>query len=287
MGETTVHWRRGELRDDGNGGWWRELADAGALPRGPRTVVHLPARLRTPVVVATMQSLVRFLRRDHARAVAVIARGFGADACAGAELLPYSIVGASLVESPRLWPGTPIADVWFEPVSLITIAGAGPDPRYRIAGVLAANAELLSSAAGLDLDLALEAHRLLAPDLAIACGSVGGDTWQAASTSDVGLDRALARAAGIDPSTLPIVRHLRSHEVLEPGERDAGDPIPRLAGLAAPAWRVRVSRAGARAAHTCDVATTDLRTSIANLRRIPQFVARRSPPWLRLRGAGA
>src|SRR4051812_27533630 len=150
----TVHWRQNDLGDEAFGGWWRELSGAGVLPSTGRIVVHVPERQRTPRVIRTLASLVTYLRRNDACRIGVLGRGLTPDVCAGAELLPLSSSDTVVVDSPCLSPGTPIGDLWFEPVSLVTVTGVGPDPRYRISGVLPAHAELLAGARGLDLDLA-------------------------------------------------------------------------------------------------------------------------------------
>jgi hypothetical protein len=241
-----------------------------------------------------MQSLVGFLRqRSSAPEVAVIAPGLPSDMCAEATVLSLPTAGAAIVDSPLLFPGTPVADLWFEPVSLITLTGVAPDSRYGLSAALVAQAELLAGVRGLDLDLVFEAHRLLAADLTIACGprtSAGGpdiERWWAASTSDVALDHAIARAAGVSPASLPILRHLARHEVFQPSARNGGDEPPRLMGYVPRRWHSRAARARIRASYAASASLRDLRAAFANVRRTPQFLARRRPSWLAFGKAGA
>ena len=123
--------------------------------------------------------------------------------------------------------------LWFESFCLVTVAAVHPDRRWRIGGVLQAQAEILAylnpgAPAGV---LLAEAHRLGASDLAIACGThaLQGDWW-VASPSDVLVDGAVARAAGIDPRNVPSIRTIARHELLDAWEADGAPPeLPDVA----------------------------------------------------------
>jgi hypothetical protein len=283
-----VHWRRADLRTgDPLAEWWSVLDADGLLPKAPRIVLHVPSCLRTSQVVATMQSLIAFLRRgSNATEISVVAPDLDADACGGLAIVSLPDDRVAIVDSPRLFPGTPVADLWFEPIFSITLTGVASDPRYGLAGALVAQSELLKGVRGLDLDRIFEAHRLLAADLTIACGTKASsadtahDRWWAASTSDVALDTAIARAADIVPATLPVLMHLTRHEAVESSQRNAGDEPPRLIGYAPRRWRSRTVRARIRVAYAAAATSRDVRAAARNLRRIPQFLARRRPSWL-------
>ena len=95
--------------------------------------------------------------------------------------------------------------------------------------------------------LLAEAHRLGASDLAIACGTHPADgDWWVASPSDVLVEGAVARAAGLDPRELPGIRAIARHELLASWE--AEQTAPDLRGVATGAVAAAVLAARERSA---------------------------------------
>src|SRR5262249_4640707 len=179
------------------------------------------------------------------------------------------------VRGPR-GAGVRVPELGFEPFFLVTVAAVHPDRRWRIGGVLQAQAEVLTSLnpgapAGL---LLAEAHRLGASDLAIACGVQGtrGDWW-IVGPSDVLVEGAVARAAGLDPRELPGVRAIARHEVLASWE--AEQDAPDLRGVASGALAAAMLAAGERSAAAGRRTVEDVGLAARNLRKVPQALRRR------------
>jgi hypothetical protein len=165
---------------------------------------------------------------------------------------------------------------WFESFFLVTVAAVHPDRRWRIAGVLQAQAEILAYLnPGMASSVLLaEAHRLGASDLAIACGShpTDGDWW-VASPNDLLVDGSVARAAGIDPRDLPSIRTIARHELVESWEATA--PAPELSSLAHGAGTARVLAAREQSVTAVRRTLEDARLVSRNLRKVPQALRRR------------
>jgi hypothetical protein len=173
----------------------------------------------------------------------------------------------SAVHVPRLW---------FEPFFLVTVTTVHPDRRWRIGGILCAQAEVLArvnpgAPAGL---LLAEAHRLGASDLAVACGThaATGDWW-IASPSDVLVEGAVARAAGLDPRELPGIRAIARHELVASWE--AEQVTPDLRGVAAGAAGAAILAVRERGAAAGRRTLEDIGLVTRNLRKVPQALRRR------------
>jgi hypothetical protein len=180
--------------------------------------------------------------------------------------------------------GARVPTLWLEDFLLITVTGVAPDARHGLAGVLAAQADLLPDAERADLDAVYEAHRLLAADLYVACGTrtygaPDTESWWAASTDDVTLDCALAAAAGVAPTTLPALRHLWRHELM-PSPTYVSAAAVTLDHHVAPSSTIRAAHARARLARFGRMVREDVGHAAANLYRIPQFIERRWPGLL-------
>jgi hypothetical protein len=169
-----------------------------------------------------------------------------------------------------------VPGLWFEPFFLATVAAVHPDRRWRIGAILQAQAEVLAflnpgAPAGL---LLAEAHRLGASDLAVACGShpATGDWW-IASPSDVLVEGAVARSAGLDPRELPAVRAIARHELVASWE--AEDAALDLRGVAAGAVASAILAARERGAAAGRRTLEDVGLVTRNLRKVPQALRRR------------
>ena len=180
-----------------------------------------------------------------------------------------------VVRGPR-GAAVQVPALWFEPFFLATVAAVHPDRRWRIGGVLPAQAEVLAflnpgAPAGL---LLAEAHRLGASDLAVACGNhpVTGDWW-IASPSDVLVEGAVARSAGLDPRELPGVRAIARHELVTSWE--AEHAAPDLRGVATGAVAAAILAARERGAAAGRRTLEDVGLVARNLRKVPQALRRR------------
>ena len=282
----TVRWTKatpGALCPDDT--WWQSLSDAGWLTaRGGRIVVHVARSARSTLVVETARSLIAHLRRMTDAAIAVIDPGGSPSAWPGVAWIDLAAAERLRIDAVSLRGGAMVPTLWLEDFRLVTVTGVAPDARYGLAGVFAAHADLLPDAESGDLEAAYEAHRLLAADLDIACGTrrygaPDSESWWAASDDDVSLERALAAAAGIVPATLPALRHLARHELMTvPNESSAG--AVALEQYVAPANTVRAARTRIRLARLGRMVREDVRLAAANLHRIPQFIERRWPGLL-------
>jgi hypothetical protein len=150
----------------------------------------------------------------------------------------------SAVHVPRLW---------FEPFFLVTVTTVHPDRRWRIGGILCAQAEVLArvnpgAPAGL---LLAEAHRLGASDL----------------------EGAVARAAGLDPRELPGIRAIARHELVASWE--AEQVTPDLRGVAAGAAGAAILAVRERGAAAGRRTLEDIGLVTRNLRKVPQALRRR------------
>jgi hypothetical protein len=231
-----------------------------------------------PVVVRVAESGDVALARETARALVAFLEEGG---------YPVELhEGAPAGESLRVVGLTPPRELtvprrWFEPHLLVTVAAVAPSAAARVAGVLDAQAEPLRAlanphAAG---DLVYEAHRLAAPDLAVACGHADGrDTaspaWWAVGTSDVAVERVVAAAAGVAADALPWLRVLARHELL-PAPAVVRGALPVLRRVAGPAWLSRGAAMAARVRASRAAALRDARTFRRNVHKIPGFVRRR------------
>ncbi len=282
----TVRWTKaapGALRPED--AWWQSLAETGWLgARGGRIVVHVARSARSTLVVETARSLIAYLRRTTDAAIDVIDPGGSAAAWPGVGWVDLDAAERLRIDAVCLRGGASVPTLWLEDFRLITVTGVAPDARYGLAGVLAAHADLLPDAEHDDLEAAYEAHRLLAADVDIACGTrrygaPDSESWWAASDDDVSLERALAAAAGVAPATLPAFRHLARHELMTvPNDIAAG--AVALEEYVAPEGTVRAARARARLARLGRMVREDVGLAAANLHRIPQFIERRWPGLL-------
>ena len=234
-----------------------------------RVVVHVGSAGGQRHAAETAKSLVAFLRTQHpAGRVDVIDLARDPSPCEP----------RILVDAVRLRAGASVPTLWLEPFFLIRVCDATPDPRYGVTSVLAAQATLLDGTHDRDLDVIYEAHRLLAADLSIACGSVrfgerASGPWWAASASDVALEAGVAFAAGAVPERLPHLRHVARHEIVSLEPSFDGTP-PALAGYLTPRWHVRLRRVLVDAGHLGRTIRADGAAAAANLYRIPDFIQR-------------
>lgn len=235
-------------------------------------------------MVETARNLVAHLRRAGNVAIDVIDPGGNAAEWPGQRWIDLERVDRLRIDAVCLRNGAMVPTFWLDGFHLITITGAAPDPRYGLSAVLAAQADLLGGDDVDDLGAIFEAHRLLAADVYIACGtrsfgSPRSESWWAASNDDVSLECALAVAAGVAPAMLPALRYLARHQTM-----DTSDPIPQapfaLEGHVAAPGTVRIARTRASVLRFVHRLREDVALTSANLHRIPQFIERRWPGLL-------
>lgn len=241
-----------------------------------RAVIHIGRSGRSPLAVETARAVAAALG-DQAPAlrIEVLDLAGQGNGRLGFPSMRLDRDDAVSVRGPR-GVSLHVPRLWFEPFFLVTVAAVHPDRRWRIGGVLQAQAEVLTSLnpgapAGL---LLAEAHRLGASDLAIACGAHGtrGDWW-IVSPSDVLVEGAVARAAGLDPRELPGVRAIARHEVLASWE--AEHDAPDLRGVASGALAATILAARERSAAAGRRTVEDVGLVARNLRKVPQALRRR------------
>lgn len=287
MSTPGVHWHVASSPSAGSPDdrWWDDLAAHGYFEKArTRPVVLYVARTGSERrVIETARGCLAFLRRRFANAtVEILDPGAGDSDWPEIPRLDLDATPRRRVAAPTLPNGVDIPGRWLESFFLVTIAGASPHPRHMVSSVLAAQAALLGSQPGKDLDLVFEAHRLLAADLNVVCGSrIYGDDasegWCAASTHDASVEAAVAVAAGADPLDLPQLAHLARHETATINRAATGSEVPRLERYLAPRSTVRRAQAREWGRHAAWTIGTDLQLAAANLKRIPQFVRRRWP----------
>jgi hypothetical protein len=266
----TVTWRTGESPAP----LWPQI-----LPttRRERVVVYVAGRDR--LVVETAQSLLDWLNRQQlAERVEVLDLSGDRSPWGGNALVDLNTAPLR-IDAARLRAGATVPALWLEDFLLVAVCAAAPDPQSGLSAVLAAQARLLGGGVARTCDLFYEAHRLLAADVSVACGSLrfgerGSGTWWAGSDSDVALEAAIARAAGGAPERLLQLRHLAQREPLDLRVSEGGR-APSLQGYLAPAWRTWLGRAGAEGGYVVRTAVEDLRAAASNLRRTRSFLERR------------
>ena len=274
MGAATVlRWRQeGRPRAQVLRALWQQVGErrwAGAATA--RVVVRVGQGWRTPLVVETAGSLATALAEQLPGVeVSVVDVPL-------ADVRIDRTVQVAGIAAPRLT----VPMDWFDSFFSVTVAGIGPDPSDRLHGVLAAQAEPLRTLGNAVAPEALtyEAHRLAASDLVVACGcadpgNVASEAWWVVSPSDVGAEIAIARACGLTPERLPALRVLAAHELL-PALEEAGEPLPRLTGVVAPAFPAHVRTALTRMTASGRAIRDDLWTIRANLGKVPNFVRRK------------
>ena len=235
-----------------------------------RTLLHVAARGRSTLVAETARALAAHLRgRVRASQAAVLDLVDPTAAWEGLPRLDLSPETAITVRGRR-GATVKVPPQYFESWFVITVATVHADPRWRVSGVLAAQAEVLER-----LDpgaprerLLVEAHRLGASDLAIACGTTGeGEAWWAFSPSDVLVESAIAGAAGIAPRDLPSIRTIAQHELIDGGELPGVDAGPMLAEMLAVRERTKAAMWRTR---------EDVERIARTLRKVPHALRRRS-----------
>jgi len=253
----------------------------------PRTVIHVGTGGRSAVTVETARGLaVAAHERSPALRLEVLDPAGHDEAWNGFSRLavdPDDTVEVSALRGVAL----KVPRVWFEPFFLITVAAVHPDRRWRIGGVLQAQAELLAYLnPGAPASVLLcEAHRLGAPDLAVAWGAHGtGEVWWTASPSDVLVDGSVAHAAGLDPRDLPSIRAIARHELLEAwAEAESGAAGLRGMGRGA-VWSSLLEtreRGAAAARRVCE----DVNLITRNLRKVPHALRRHLATRMRARAS--
>jgi hypothetical protein len=241
-----------------------------------RAVIHVGSAGRSPLAVETAIAVAVALReRAPALRIELLDLSEPGNDRHGVPRVTLDRDQTVLVRGPR-GAAVQVPQLWFEPFFLATVAAVHPDRRWRIGGVLQAQAEILAflnpgAPAGL---LLAEAHRLGASDLAIACGSqpATGDWW-IASPSDVLVEGAVARSAGLDPRELPGVRAIARHELVASWE--AEHTAPDLRGVAAGAVAAAILAARERGAAVGRRTLEDVGLVTRNLRKVPQALRRR------------
>lgn len=181
-------------------------------------------------------------------------------------------IGALVLRVPRLW---------FESYFLVTLAGVSPMPTAGIANVLDAQADplrRLNNRYALTA-LAYEAHRLAPSDLVIACGHTrwgdeSSERWWVAGPSDVGVEQAVAQAAGIDPLHLPLLSALAQHEVFSSRVAVDGMLAP-LRGHLAPHWSTGIASVQVAVSAIVFGLLRDAAAARYNLSRLPHAIRRR------------
>ena len=234
-----------------------------------RTLLHVAARGRSPLVEETARALAAHLRgRVAVDQAAVLDLADSTNEWEGLPRLALS-PGAAVSVRGRRGIAVKVPPQYFESWFVITVATVHADPRWRVSGVLAAQAEVLEH---LDpgaprAQLLVEAHRLAASDLAVACGTTGeGEAWWAFSPSDLLVESAIAGAAGIAPRDLPSIRAIAQHELVDGGELPGVDAGPMLAEMLAVREQGRAAVWRAR---------EDLHRIMRTLRKVPHALRRR------------
>lgn len=237
-------------------------------PGAGRVVIRLARAGRTALVGETGQAIAASLGQRFPRLAIEVDDAAGAPVTAGAD----DAVEVQGMRGARLR----VPRSWFEPFFLITVAGVHRHRRWRVGAVLAAQAEALAAVnprmpAGVRL---AEAHRLGRADLAVACGSHPSDgDWWAISPSDILVDAAVARAAGIDARRLPAIRAIARHELLESWEEMGS--LPSLPHAAAGAMGAALRAAAERATDGARRSVEDVLVITRNLRKVPGALQRR------------
>lgn len=271
---------------------WQDVATRGWLDATcAHVVIHVAGWTPDDVAVRTARVLMDILRRDRPSCtISVVDDHAAAAEWPGARLLDVSRRPVHRVDSACLRGGAPIPELWLEDFRLITVAAVAPHPKLRLAAILAAQARLVSAPDAREVERMYVAHRLMASDVGVACGtlSFGDDKsprWWASSADDIALETHVAAAAGATPVELPHCRYLARHEVLSLASVSVRGRSPVLRGyLASPAGafaRQGLADLGFLGRRTMD----DCRRAAANLHRLPQFVRRRLPAALRPRSA--
>ena len=241
-----------------------------------RAVVHVGSCGRSGLAVETARALAAALReRAPGRRIDAVDAAASRSEWNGFGRLSIDRADAVVVRGPR-GVALHVPKLWFEPFFLITVAAVRPDRRWRIGGVLQAQAEILGDLnPGAPTGLLLsEAHRLGASDLAVACGThAGTGDWWVASPSDVLAEGAVARAAGIDPRDLPGVRTIARHELVASWE--AVHTSPDLRGVAAGSFGATVLAAREQGIAAGRRTIEDVGLIARNLRKVPQALRRR------------
>jgi len=241
-----------------------------------RAVIHVGSAGRCTLAVETAMAIVAALReRAPGLRIELLDLAKAGNERHGVPHVTLDHDRTVVVRGPR-GAAVQVPALWFEPFFLVTVAAVHPDSRWRIGGVLQAQAEVLAflnpgAPAGL---LLAEAHRLGASDLAIACGShsTTGDWW-IASPSDVLVEGAVARSAGLDPRELPGVRAIARHELVSSWE--AEHAAPDLRGVAAGPVAAAILAARERGAAAGRRTLEDVGLVTRNLRKVPQALRRR------------
>ncbi len=241
-----------------------------------RVILHVGASGRSGLAGETAQALAALLReRSPSLRLDVLDPAEEGGEWNGVPRLVVDRHDTVQVQAPR-GIAVQVPRLWFEPFFLVTVAAVHSDRRWRIGGVLQAQAETLAYLnPGMSSRVLLaEAHRLGASDLAIACGAHPRDgDWWVASPSDVLVDGAIARAAGIEPRELPGVRTIARHELLESWE--ATPTAPDLSNLARGAATAHLLAAREHGSTTVRRTLEDARLVSRNLRKVPQALRRR------------
>ncbi len=253
------------------------VAALGWLERATsRAILHVGSGGQSSLAVETAQALAAALReRSPALRIDLLDLASGGGQRNGLATLTIDRDDTVVVRGPR-GSTLHVPRLWFESFFLVTVAPVRPDRRWRIGGVLQAQAEILAHLnPGAPTSLLLsEAHRLGASDLAVACGThAGTGDWWVASPSDVLVEGAVARAAGIDPRDLPGVRAIARHELVASWE--AMHVAPDLRGVAAGALGATVLAAREHGAAAARRTLEDAGLVARNLRKVPQALRRR------------
>lgn len=255
----------------GSDALWRAIDERGWLATRERVVVHVGGGERARAAAGT---LIGCLRRQapgsHVRVIDASGSAWG-----DLPVVDLDSAPRWALDAVRLRGGVGVPALWLESFALVRVVAPSPDPRLALSGVLASAATLLAGR-GRDVDRIYEAHRLVPADLNVAVGEVtfgapGSGEWWAASDDDLALERAIALASGRSDASLPALRHVARHELVDPALESVGR-VPALRGHLATPTRVWTGRVAEEARHAASVVGDDLRAAAANLHRAPSFV---------------
>ncbi len=270
-------WRARSLGPGVLGALWQSVDELGWLPEEPvRVVVQVGHDNRSAVVYETVHALADFLMVRRGSAVEVLDPVMDRDSWGNLSVLDIPREDVLRLEAVATCGPLAVPRFWFSRHFLVTVTGVGPSPRARISALLGAQAELLRRLGNEEPTevVVYEAHRLAASDLSVICGHAGtSEFWWAIGQSDVAVEQAVAQAAGIKPGTLPWLRTLARHEVLDAVPELLGS-LPSLREYAASGWWTAVHGVGLRIAARVSAAGHDARMFRQAVRKIPAVVRR-------------
>lgn len=186
------------------------------------------------------------------------------------------------LESPLDDRGLLVPRLCLRPSVWVTIAAVCADARFGLRTPFTAHLEILAAAnpAIAWPRLACEVFRSWPPDLAVAClprpAGAGEPGVQALADTRVDrLETVLAALAGVRTSDLPHWREVAAHFAIAAGERRAPGSGAAVARLSCDLAGTRAAAARAHRREAVARGLENVRRSVANLRRVPDFLRRR------------